>query len=87
MATPIAPPTPNVQETRPGVRTTEFWLVIAGLLLGVIQEAIGVFHVTDATVLRWQGVLIAAYAVARGLAKAGVPCVQTQSTVINEARQ
>lgn len=60
-------------EAKPGIKTTEFWIVVAGFVLGVIQEAVGVFNVTDQRVTTMLGVLLSAYAIARGLAKSGAP--------------
>lgn len=62
-------------ETRPGWKTTEFWMLVVGLIVTTVQEAVGIFNITDPTVLKVQGLIVAAYAVARGLAKAGVPNV------------
>ena len=62
-------------ETRPGWKTTEFWVVVIGILLGVVQQATGAFNITDQRVLLFQSILASAYAVGRGLAKAGVPNV------------
>lgn len=62
-------------ETRPGWKTTEFWLTALLLLGGVVQQAVGVFNIPDKTVLQVQFVLAAAYTIARGLAKVGVPNV------------
>lgn len=57
-------------ESKPGIRTTEFWLVI---LVNVLPE-LGAIDVGDARV---KGLLhlvtVAGYALARGLAKQGVP--------------
>lgn len=60
-------------ETRPGVKTTEFWLLVVGLVLTTFQEAVGVFNITDQRVLLAQSILVGAYSLSRGLAKAGVP--------------
>jgi hypothetical protein len=62
-------------ETRPGWRTTEFWILVLGLVATTLQEAVGIFNISDPTVLKVQGLLIAAYTLARGIAKAGVPNV------------
>jgi hypothetical protein len=59
-------------ETKPGVMTTEFWITVVGFALGVVQEAVGVCHISDSRVVLFQSVLLAAYNVARGLAKQGV---------------
>lgn len=61
------------KETKPGYKTTEFWVTAAALLVTTLQEAVGLFNITDPTVIKVQGIIVAAYAVARGLAKAGVP--------------
>lgn len=62
-------------ESKPGYKTTEFWVVLAGFLLGVLQEAVGIFHITDNRVLLFQTVITSAYAVSRGLAKSGAPAL------------
>lgn len=66
-------------ETRPGYKTTEFWLMVVALSVTTLQEAVGIFNITDPTVLKVQGLVVAAYALARGLAKVGVP----NGTVVN----
>ena len=38
-------------ETRPGIRTTEFWVMVLALVVSTVQEAVGLFHITDARVL------------------------------------
>lgn len=63
-------------ETRPGKHTTEFLLTAGAFALGVLQEAIGVFNIHDATVLKAQAFLIGLYTLSRGLAKQGVPAAQ-----------
>lgn len=60
-------------ETRPAIRTTEFWLVVASNLFAVVQQAAGVFNIPDKWVFLAQLALNAAYAISRGIAKAGVP--------------
>lgn len=66
-------------EAKPGYKTTEFWIVAIGFVLGCVQEAVGVFKVSDTRVTTMLGVLLSAYAVARGLAKSGTPAlVQTK---------
>lgn len=69
-------------ETRPGIKTTEFWILVLGLVVTTIQEAVGIFKIDDPTVLKVQGLIVAAYAIARGLAKAGVPNVVPQTPSI-----
>ena len=46
-----------------------------GLVVTTLQEAVGLFNITDANVLKVQAFIIAAYTIARGIAKAGVPNV------------
>lgn len=62
-------------ETRPGWKTTEFWVLVLGLVVTTVQEAVGLFQISDSRVLLVQGFIVSAYAIARGLAKAGVPNV------------
>lgn len=62
---------PIVKETKAGWKTTEFWLTVAGAVFVNVGPA-----VPD----KWQAILTAAmaavYALARGVAKQGVPDVQ-----------
>lgn len=59
-------------ETKPGPKTTEFWVTIFGNLLGLFQVAVGPVNVTDNKVVIALGIINGAYAVSRGLAKQGV---------------
>jgi hypothetical protein len=62
---------PVVKETKAGYKTTEFWLTAAGVVLLNLNA----IPLPD----KWQGVVslaaIAAYNIARGIAKQGVPDV------------
>jgi hypothetical protein len=60
-------------ETKPGIYTTEFWATVIGVVLGIVQQALGPFNVGDRTVLIMQAVLLGAYNVSRGLSKSNVP--------------
>ena len=60
-------------ETRPGWKTTEFWLSSIAVLAGTVQQAVGLFNITDRNVLLFQAIVVGLYTVSRGLAKAGVP--------------
>lgn len=73
---------PIAVETRAGWRTTEFWLVVLAVLAGIVQQAVGVFNITDQRVLLVQGILLAAYGLSRGFAKSGVPNVAPVQPVI-----
>ena len=57
-------------ETKPGIKTTEFWVTLAGSLV-VLIEGFGGFDLPDATII---GVVaaLAAYVLSRGHAKNGV---------------
>ncbi len=59
-------------ETKPAYKTTEFWLTLGVILLGIVQQGAGVFNIPDSVVLQFQFVLASAYALARGIAKQGV---------------
>lgn len=61
------------QETRRAFTTTEFWVTVLALAVSVVQQAVGLFQISDARVLTFQSIIVAAYAIARGLAKQGVP--------------
>lgn len=65
--------TQETTETKPGVYTTEFWLTLITVLAGLIQQAAGVFNISDSLVLKLQFGLVSFYALARGIAKAGQP--------------
>ena len=60
-------------ETKPGVRTTEFWLTLVVQLLQVLNIAGAWNFAPNKYSVIVSGVTAALYAVARGLAKAGVP--------------
>lgn len=62
-------------ETRPAWKTTEFWITMGVIAAGLVQQAAGVFNITDSTVAKFQFVLAAAYTLARGFAKSGIPNV------------
>jgi hypothetical protein len=58
-----------MSETRPGVRTTEFWLV---LLANVLPE-LGAIDLGNTKTKAWLHIVtIVGYAISRGLAKNGV---------------
>lgn len=61
------------KETKPALQTTEFWVTVLALAVSTIQEAVGLFHITDSRVLLFQSLVVAAYTLSRGLAKSGVP--------------
>jgi hypothetical protein len=58
-------------ETKPAIRTTEFWVTVGTNVAAIASAVIGVMPA------EWTpGLMVAinaAYAVARGIAKAGVP--------------
>lgn len=58
-------------ETKPGIRTTEFWAALAAVIGSVISG------LTDMLPAEWSATLAviatAAYALSRGLAKNGIP--------------
>ena len=63
-------------ETKPGWKTTEFWVTVAWVV-GLVSAALA-----GAVAPRWtalaSAISIGAYALARGLAKQGVPYVPPQ---------
>jgi len=61
------------QETKPAPKTTEFWITVALIVLGALQQLIGIINVSDSRVALLQTVVASTYAIARGLAKQGVP--------------
>ena len=69
MAVNVTPST----ETRPAPKTTEFWISISLIVLGAIQQIFGIINVSDSRVALLQTLVASAYAIARGLAKQGVP--------------
>jgi len=66
---------PVAVETRPGWKTTEFWVMVLALVVTTFQEAVGMFHITDSRVLLVQSFIVGAYTLSRGLAKLNVPNV------------
>lgn len=64
--------TAATNETKPGVYTTEFWVSVTLIVLGALQQVIGLVNVSDSRVALFQTIVAAAYAVARGLSKQGV---------------
>lgn len=64
---------PVSNETKPAIYTTEFWLTVLALVAGVVQQAVGLFNISDSRVLLFQSIVLALYNVSRGLAKQGVP--------------
>src|SRR3954451_20201275 len=73
--TPALGTAPVAVETRPGWKTTEFWVMVLALVVSAVQEAVGLFNITDNRVLFFQSIVVGAYSLSRGLAKAGVPNV------------
>jgi hypothetical protein len=67
-------------ETRPGWKTTEFWVMVLALVVSTVQEAVGLFNITDNRVLLFQSIIVGAYTLSRGLAKAAVPNVVPKAT-------
>jgi hypothetical protein len=65
----------QVQETKPGPQTTEFWLAIFGNAIGIAQLT-GVWEYLPSGQNRWVlmaiAIINALYAVGRGQAKSGV---------------
>lgn len=65
--------TPVVTETKPGPKTTEFWVTMFANVLGLIQVIAGPVDVTDNKIAIALAIVNGAYAASRGLAKQGVP--------------
>lgn len=95
MAGPVNPvnDSPVAVETRPGIKTTEFWILVLGLVVTTVQQAVGIFNISDSRVLLVQGFIVSAYTIARGLAKVGVanvvpetPSVTTTSSLPTSER-
>jgi hypothetical protein len=61
------------KETKPGVRTTEFWTMLFSNALGIVQLLVGPVNVHDGKTLTVLGIVNGAYIASRGLAKQGVP--------------
>lgn len=61
------------KETKPAPKTTEFWISIVLIVLGGLQQVFGLVDVSDSRVALMQTLVASAYAIARGLAKQGVP--------------
>lgn len=61
------------QETRPGVKTTEFWAAAFTNALGLVQILAGPANIHDGKVATLLAIVNGAYIASRGIAKAGVP--------------
>jgi hypothetical protein len=70
------PAAAKVQESKPGVRTTEFWVSLFSNVAGLIQLTTGTVDVSNKYVAIALGIINGAYAVSRGLAKQGQPFVE-----------
>lgn len=75
MATQETPPVTVTTEAKPGYKTTEFWLMVLALVVSTVQEAVGLFNITDNRVLLFQSIIVGAYTLSRGVAKAAVPAI------------
>ncbi len=62
-----------MSETRPGVRTSEFWTNLFVNALGIVQLLTGPVNVSDSKVATVLAIVNGAYIASRGLAKQGVP--------------
>lgn len=60
-------------ETRRGIHTTEFYVTVVANVLGAIVALTSAIHISDTRVLTLLAIINAAYVIARGLAKQGVP--------------
>jgi hypothetical protein len=59
-------------ETKPGVYTSEFWAMLVGNILGIVQMILGPVNVSDNRVALVMAIITGLYQASRGLAKAGV---------------
>lgn len=71
----VAPP----GESKPGTRTTEFWLTLLFNLAAVIELVADPFGISDKWVLLASALVTALYNTSRGFAKSGVPYVSERS--------
>lgn len=69
------PPVTVATEAKPGYKTTEFWIMVLALVVSTVQEAVGLFNIQDTRVLLFQSIIVGAYTISRGLAKAAVPAL------------
>lgn len=69
-------------ETRPGWKTTEFWIVVLTNVGIIGGQVIDVLHLPPRYAELGLVVVNAAYAIARGLAKTGVPNVVPETPSI-----
>ena len=67
---------PVLEETKPGAKTTEFYLVVFANLVGVLELVADPFNIENKWVLLATALVTAAYAISRGQAKAGLPYVE-----------
>lgn len=68
-------PVVNTSETRPGIRTTEFWTTIFANALGSFELVFGGLNIDNENVMLAMAIVNGLYAASRGLAKQGVPNV------------
>lgn len=79
---PVADALPEiVKETKAGWRTTEFWLALVSSV-GIALGAVPTPHDTQGYAL---AVIVALYAIARGLAKKGIPVVEPSPVAVAPA--
>ncbi len=60
-------------ESKPGVKTSEFWVTAFSNALALIQLIAGPVNVSDGKIATVLAIINGAYAASRGLAKQGVP--------------
>jgi hypothetical protein len=65
------------KETKPAVKTTEFWTMLFGNLLGVVQLVAGPVNVSDNRIGLAMSIITGAYMASRGLAKQGIPYTES----------
>ena len=59
-------------ETKPAVKTTEFWTTVFTNLLGLVQLIAGPVNVGDSKIATVLAIVNGAYIASRGIAKQGV---------------
>jgi hypothetical protein len=69
----------NTSETRPGAKTTEFWVTLFTNALGVFELVFGGLNVDNENVMIALAVINGLYAASRGIAKQGVPASDVSS--------
>lgn len=70
-------------ETRPGVRTSEFWKTLVLNGLGTVQLLFGPVDVNNKYVVIAMAIITGTYTASRGLAKQGIPVAEPAPSTLD----